>query len=73
MRPYGGQCQNLTRGTDIIVAGDLNTNLEDSERNKKGTDIAAAITEAGVEDMTAHFLPWKRRWGRERRTLSMVR
>ena len=31
------------------------------------------MTEAGVEDMTAHFLPRKRRWGRERRTWSMVR
>ena len=32
-----------------------------------------AMTEAGVEDMTAHFLPRKRRWGRERWTWSMVR
>ena len=31
------------------------------------------MTEAGVEDMTAHFLPRKRKWGRERRTWSMVR
>ena len=31
------------------------------------------MTEAGVEDMTAHFLPSKCRWGRERRTWSMVR
>ena len=28
---------------------------------------------AGVEDMTAHFLPRKHRWGRERRTWRMVR
>ena len=27
----------------------------------------------GVEDMTAHFLPRRRRWGREQRTWSMVR
>ena len=32
-----------------------------------------ALTEAGVEDMMAHFLPWKRLWGMERRTWSMVR
>ena len=31
------------------------------------------MTEAGVYDMMAHFLPRKRRWGRERRTWSMVR
>ena len=29
--------------------------------------------EAGAEDMTAHFLPRKRPWGRELRTWSMVR
>ena len=33
----------------------------------------AAITEAGLEDMTAHFLPRNIKWGRERRTWSMVR
>ena len=41
--------------------------------NGRGTEIAAAITEAGLEDMTAHFLPRKRKLGRERRTWSMVR
>ena len=30
------------------------------------------MTLAGVEDMTAHFLTRRRRWGRERRTWSMV-
>ena len=27
----------------------------------------------GLEDMAAHFLPRKRKWGRERRTWAMVR
>ena len=31
------------------------------------------MTEAGVEDMTTHFLPRKQSWGRELRTWSMVR
>ena len=61
------------RGTALIVAGDLNTYLGDTECDGRGTEIAAAITEAGLEDMTAHFLPRKRRWGRERRTWAMVR
>ena len=39
----------------------------------RGTEIAAALTEVGSEDMTAHFLPRKRRWGRDRKTWSMVR
>ena len=61
------------RGTALIVAGDINTDLGDMACNERGTAIAAAITEAGLEDMTAHFLPRKRKWGRERRTWSMVR
>ena len=55
------------------MAGDLNTDLEESESNRRGTEIVAAMMAAGLEDMTAHFLPRKRRWGRERRTWSMVR
>ena len=61
------------KGTALVVAGDLNTDLEDSESDRRGTYIAAVMTMAGVEHMTAHFLPRKRRWGRERRTCSMVR
>ena len=55
------------------MMGDLNTYLEDSENDRRGMEIAAAMTAAGVEDMTAHFLPRRRRWGRERRMWSMVR
>ena len=42
------------------MAGDLNTDLEDSESNRRGSEIVAAMTEAGVENMTAHFL--LRKW-----------
>ena len=56
------------RSTALIVAGDFNTDLGDMASDGKGTEIVAAIKEAGLEDMTAHFLPRKRRWGRERRT-----
>ena len=62
-----------TKGTALIVVGDLKTDLEDAESDRRGLDIATAMMEAGVEDMTAHFLPRKRRWGRERRTWIMVR
>ena len=61
------------KGTALVVAGDLNMELEDSDNDRRGTDIAAAMKTAGVEDMTAHFLPRRPRWGRERRTWSMVR
>ena len=55
------------------MAGDFNTDLGEMAGDGRGTEIAAAITEAGLVDMTAHFLPSMRRWGRERRTWSMVR
>ena len=51
----------------------LNTDLEDLESDRRLTEIAAAMTEAGVEEITAHFLPRKCRWGRERRVWIMVR
>ena len=42
------------QGTALIVAGDLNTDLGDMACDGRGTEIAAAITEAGLEDITAH-------------------
>ena len=47
------------RGTALLVAGDLNTDLGAPENDRRGREIAAAMTEAGVDDMTAHFLPRK--------------
>ena len=48
------------RGTALIVAGDFNTDLGEMASGGRVTEIAAAIMEAGLEDMTAHFLPRKR-------------
>ena len=61
------------RGTALVVAGDLNKTLADPEKDRRGTEIVEAMTEAGIEDMTAHLLLRQGRWGRERRTWSMVR
>ena len=61
------------RGTALLVVGDLNTTLLDLENDGRGTDIVAALTELGLEDMMAHFLPRQSRWVRERRTWIMVR
>ena len=61
-----------TRCTALLVAGDFNTDLGETASDGRRTEIAAALTEAGVEDMTAHFLPRKGLWGSERRTWSMV-
>ena len=61
------------RGTALLVEGDLNTDLGATDNDRRGSEITAALTEAGVEDMSAHFLPRKGLWGRERRTWIMVR
>ena len=61
------------RGTALLVAGELKTTLTDPENERRGTEIAAALTEAGIKDMVAHFLPHQRRWVREWRTWIMVR
>ena len=61
------------KGTALVVAGGLNTDLGEVECDRRGTEISAELTEAGMEDMSAHFLQRKRRWGRERRTWAMVR
>ena len=67
------ELRDRPKGTALEVAGYLNTDLEDSEKNRRGKEIATAMTAAGVEYITAHFLPRRRRWGRERRMWSMVR
>ena len=45
------------RGAALLVTGDLNTMLTDPENERRGMDIAAALTEEGLEDMATHFLP----------------
>ena len=51
------------KGTALVVAGDLNTDLGEMGCDRRGAEISAALTTAGLEDMAAHFLPRKRRWG----------
>ena len=36
------------RGTALVVAGDFNTDLGETASDGRGTEIAAALTEAGV-------------------------
>ena len=61
------------RSPALLVAEYLNTTLMEPENDRNGTDIAAALTEEVLKDMATHFLPLQRKWGRERRTWSMVR
>ena len=61
------------RGAALLVTGDLNTTLTEPDNDRRGTDIAASLTEEGINDMATHFLPCQLKWDRERRTWSMVR
>ena len=60
-------------GTELLVAGDFNINLLETEGDRRGEDIAAAMAMEGLENMSAHFLPRRRSWCRDGRTWSMIR
>ena len=57
---------------EIMVAGDMNTNLVEPEGDRRGEDIAAALATEGLEDMSAHFLLQRRPWCRDGRAWSML-
>ena len=58
---------------ELLVAGDMNTNLADPEGDWREEDIAATMATNGLEDMSAHFLPRRRPWCRDGRTWSMLK
>ena len=61
------------RGTDLIVAGDLNVYLEKAGGQGRDKEIAAMVTTAGLEDILGCFLPQRHTWCRDRRTWAIVR
>ena len=44
-------------GDSLLVAVDLNSNMEALEGNLREEDIKEAMENASMEDMNAHFLP----------------
>ena len=54
-----GDCQ---RGTETIVAGDLNINLERMGGRVLDKDVAAVVLTAGLEDILENFLPGRLPW-----------
>ena len=50
------------RGAALLVSGDINTNLTAPEGRTQDEDIAEAIAEAGLEDMSGNFLSQKKSW-----------
>ena len=61
------------KGTELLVAGDMNVNLAEPEGDRREEDIAATLATEGLEDMVAHFLPQWRNWCRDRRKWSILR
>ena len=56
------------RGAELLVAGDFNVKLSETEGDRRGDDIAAALATEGLEDMLVHFLPRRNSWCRDGRT-----
>ena len=57
---------------ELLVTGGLNTNLENLEGDQREKEIEAELTMAGLEDMSAHFIPRWRPWFRYGRMWRMV-
>ena len=60
------------KGAELLVAGDMNVNIEDSEGDQRKEDIVATMATEGLEDISAHFLPRRRPWCRDGRTWIML-
>ena len=45
------------RGAKLLVVGDFNIKLAETERDRRGEDVATAIVTEVLEDMSAHLLP----------------
>ena len=57
---------------ELLVAGDLNTNLAAPEGDRIEEDIGTTIATEGLEDMAQHFLPQERWWCWEWRTWGIL-
>ena len=64
--------KDFPRGSELLVTGDLNINLEDPEGDRREEGITAALTTAGLEDMPSHFLLGRCPWCRDRIIWIMV-
>ena len=61
------------RGAEILVAVNLNTDLESMGNNERGEAIEAAMSMEGLEDMKEQLLPHNLLWTRDGRMWSMLR
>ena len=59
-------------GARLLVTGDFNAKLSELEGIRRGEDIAAELEAEVMEDMLAHFLPFRSSWCWDGRTWSMI-
>ena len=45
------------KGSELLVVGDMNINLAESEGDRRKEDITLTLATEGLEDMVVHFLP----------------
>ena len=60
------------RRKELIVAGDLNIDLERTGGRVRDKDIAAVFATEGLEDLLKNLLPKRRLWCRDWRKWAMV-
>ena len=65
--------EERSRGTELIVAGDINVDPEKVDGRGRDKEIAAAVATSDLEDVLKHFLPRRRAWCKDRRRWEMVR
>ena len=64
--------QRKPRGAELLVADNCNIDIAAPEGDQRTEEIAMELATAGLEDMARHFLPWEKRWCRDRRTWGML-
>ena len=62
-----------TRRAALLVTGYFNANLDELEGHARDEATAAALSTAGIEDMSGNFLPRRNPWLRDGRTWIMLR
>ena len=61
-----------TRGAELPVVKNFDTNLADPERPMRTDEIAVSIISAGLEDMITNFLSRYNPWSRDGRTYRII-
>ena len=64
--------RHRSHGSEMLVARNFNADLAAPEVQAREKEIAAAMSERGIEDMSGKFLQWRKPWLKNVRTWSML-